>query len=124
MKAILNPDRSFRGLVPDDVPTRASATRAYVDNTAKVPDFDPGTHRLVTVYAITKTEVTASVEAVPLTASELSERSESLVDDATITAMRNARASLEAGNLTARQVQEALARIIRLLIRRLLVGSL
>lgn len=51
MKAILNPDGTFRGLVSDDLATRACATRKYVPPGA-APSFNPWTHELVDVYDV------------------------------------------------------------------------
>lgn len=69
MKAILNPDGTFRGLVPEDTVTRSSATRAYVPPGER-PDFNPWTHELIDQYDISPTTVThtyvVQLRAVPV----------------------------------------------------------
>lgn len=57
MKAILNPDGTFRALVPDNTVTRPSATREYVPPGVR-PDFNPWTHELIDQYDISPTTVT------------------------------------------------------------------
>lgn len=61
MKAILNPDGSFRGTVPDGVETRPSATRSYVPP-GDTPDFNPWTHELIDRYDIGPVSVVHTYE--------------------------------------------------------------
>lgn len=124
MKAILTPDGlSVLRIVSDDTPSRPSVTRRYVDDTGTLPAVDPATQRREVSYAIGPEEVVASWVVVALTPAEVTARQDGASDEAAVTTLRNARAVLEAGNATARQVQEVLARIVRLLIRKLLGGE-
>lgn len=61
MKAILNPDGTFRGLVSEDTVTRPSATREYVPPGAR-PDFNPWTHELIDQYDIGPVSVVRTYE--------------------------------------------------------------
>lgn len=120
MKAILSPDRlSVIRIVTDDTVTRADVTRNFVDRTADPVSFNAATHKLVVVYSIGPVNVIAAKAPAPLTAEEISANQDSAADEATLTAIRNAVNTLEAGNATAKQVQEILAKLIRFLVKKL-----
>jgi hypothetical protein len=120
MKAILSPDLlSVLRIVPDDTITRPGVTRRYVDRTGDPVTFNPATEKLVVAYSIGPVEVLGVMVVAALTAEEIAAIQDAAADAATTTAIRNVLTTLEAGNATARQVQEILARLIRLLIKKL-----
>ena len=120
MKAILSPDLlTVLRIVPDDTITRPGVARHLVDRTADPVTFNPATEKLVVAYSIGPVDVIASRVVVPRTAEEIAIVRDAAADAATTTAIRNVLTTLEAGNATARQVQEILARLIRFLIKKL-----